>query len=245
MQVLAAVYIRKCLPYLNLAALHSVKSVLSMENWDHNDAVMADVEEKLLNLTSALHCSKSVSPSAPSSSWRPQILTLLQESIYPDEISWMVGDDGMDDQSYSQRAVLDLEGHFRRCFSFTLTTRSETDFLISKSLIATSVTFRTSLADKVANLCCALAHCDSSDCWSSRHTVNLTLIPGILPIAGRLLDVSEGDVSSAVRRRVYTVLTRAIRHHSLDAGLEGLEDATNVIFQGLTDKDRSVRLCAG
>lgn len=63
-----------------------------------------------------------------------------------------------------------------------------------------------------------------------------------LPAIARLLDGPEAEVTSSVRRSVFSAFRPIIQHH---AGSERLEDIMNTIFRGIVDTDRSVRLSAG
>lgn len=104
---------------------------------------------------------------------------------------------------------------------------------------------RIALLDKIAELGCTVAGCKQTDL--SRHSKRLELssLPAGLSIVARFLDGPENEVPSGVRRRAYTVLSNAIKHHTITAEREGLVHASNTILRGLADPDRSVRLGAG
>ncbi len=101
---------------------------------------------------------------------------------------------------------------------------------------------RSTLLEKLAELSCLLAQCDTTDCLAhSLINKSLTIRPYI-PVLGRLLESSEEEASSDIRRRVYQVLLRAFKHHNPD---EVADMAVDMVFKGMNDSDRSVRVSAG
>jgi len=71
-----------------------------------------------------------------------------------------------------------------------------------------------------------------------------TLLPGLNGVV-YVLDGSEEEVNSEVRRLAFASLARVIKHHSWKHSRDGEANAIDCIFRGLGDKERSVRLSAG
>lgn len=115
---------------------------------------------------------------------------------------------------------------------------------IIRPLSATGIASRISLAKDLADLICLLSSCKGPKCSDPCDQQDLATLSPCLVIIKNLFDGSDDEVTSEVRRRTYVALTRIIRHHS-GKSLEGWEDAENVIFRGMKDKERSVRLSAG
>ena len=104
---------------------------------------------------------------------------------------------------------------------------------------------RISLAENLDHLACLLARCNQSDCSSHSEQRNVVTISLCLPVITRLLDGSEAEVTSDVRRKVLAAFNRVIKHHGSECDPDGLERAVQIAFGGITDKERSVRLGAG
>ena len=103
---------------------------------------------------------------------------------------------------------------------------------------------RASLAEHLSKLPCTLAHFGQPECSSVANKLPLYIIPSLLTVLARLLDGREEEVTSLVRRKTYDVLTQAIKHHHLHPD-EGMDHVGDMIFRGIGDKDRSVRLSGG
>jgi hypothetical protein len=116
--------------------------------------------------------------------------------------------------------------------------------VIRRPLDTTSTLARISLAEQLAELPCLLAHFGSSDCLCKSEILAISTIPLGLSVVARLLDGEPDEVTSVVRRKAYHTLGRLVRHHALGAN-NGLEHDIEMIFHGITDKDRGVRLSAG
>jgi len=95
---------------------------------------------------------------------------------------------------------------------------------------------------KLSDLPCLLAYCDKSSCLS--HTTNNEFIEVgfYLPVISVLLNDPTTESAPDVRRRIYSALAFILQHHS---GKEDLELVINLLFSGLADPDRSVKISAG
>ncbi|KAJ7688699.1 hypothetical protein B0H17DRAFT_938064 [Mycena rosella] len=156
--------------------------------------------------------------------WRQQIRESVQEVIFPITIDWMDDDETMSEEDYAQRALDDVKARFER------------------QLVDSDAPARVALADKLVKFAC-----DVCGCEAPHHSKRLKLsaISTGLSVVARFLDGPEDEVSPGVRRRAYVVLSNMIRHHTITPGREGLDHTSNMIFRGIGDLDRSVRLGAG
>lgn len=98
------------------------------------------------------------------------------------------------------------------------------------------------LLEKLAELPCLLAQCDKTDCLAPNLTNKSLTVGPYIPVLGRLLEGSEEEAGSDLRRRVYQVLCRAFRHRNPE---EMVDMAVDMVFKGMNDPDRSVRVSAG
>lgn len=76
-------------------------------------------------------------------------------------------------------------------------------------------------------------------------TPGVSFIPAFMSVVFRLLEGSDGEVTTEVRRHIYEVLRQAVRHHSQGSGRNRLESLAGLIKQGMEHRARSVRLSAG
>ena len=101
------------------------------------------------------------------------------------------------------------------------------------------------VAEQLGKLACLLVHCNQPRCSSDAANEYIATISPCLPVVSRLLEGPEDEVTKDVRQRVFAGFSRVIKHHPRNQRLDGLDDITHVIFHGLIDRDRSVRLAAG
>ena len=85
-----------------------------------------------------------------------------------------------------------------------------------------------------------LARFGSSQCALVTNEIALPMNP---PDLTRLLEGTGDEVTALERRQAYDALARSIKHHSV--AYDRLDLATEAIFRGMRDRDRSVRLGAG
>ncbi|KAJ7784096.1 hypothetical protein B0H16DRAFT_1296839 [Mycena metata] len=83
------------------------------------------------------------------------------------------------------------------------------------------------------------------DLPSHSKRLKLSTLPAGLSVTARFLDGPENEVSPGVRRRAYTVLSDALKHHTITPDRAGLAHASTTILRGVVDPDRSVRMGAG
>jgi serine/threonine-protein kinase ATR len=73
----------------------------------------------------------------------------------------------------------------------------------------------------------------------------LVFASSYVTIASRLLEGNEDEVTPLVRQRVYETLDRVVKHYPSNEDNDGLTRAGKMAIQGMTDKNRTVRLSAG
>ena len=101
---------------------------------------------------------------------------------------------------------------------------------------------RLELAARLAKLPCLLTLCSSEDCSKFRKSDEFSMVHLYLPAMEALLQGTNDEVTPAVRRGVHKALRPILRHRNeADPGQQVLD----LIFRGLSDKDRSTRLQAG
>lgn len=88
-------------------------------------------------------------------------------------------------------------------------------------------------------------HFDQADSVDSPAVRPLATISAGLSVVLRLLDGSEDEVTTDVRRQTLSSFAQVIKRHTLTEDLNGVEHTANVIFTRLKDLDRSVRLSSG
>ncbi|KAJ7639483.1 hypothetical protein FB45DRAFT_977215 [Roridomyces roridus] len=212
---LVASYLGSSLPHLNVDVLQLVHQSVGLK--PEYATLLREVDEKLGNAPTA-------TKSEVGAEWRAQIRDLVQDVIFPITIAWMDDGETMSEEDYAQRALDDVKARFER------------------QLIDTDAQARTNLADQLASLSCAVSRCTQSD---HPKRFKLSTIPAGLSVAARFLDGSDKEVTPGVRRRVYQVLGRLIKHHTFGPEREGLEHLTTTVLRGVVDPDRSARLAAG
>lgn len=175
--------------------------------------------------------------------WRDEIRESVQEIIYPITISWMDDDGAMSEGDYAQRAVDDVKARFERSHYISFVIR-KSDSNTPRQLVDSDAASRIALLDQLAEFICAVSSCKPD---LTQHSKQLTLstLPAGLSVVARFLDGTEDELSPGVRRRAYTILSNAIKHHTITPERDGLAHASNTILRGVVDPDRSVRLGAG
>lgn len=134
----------------------------------------------------------------------------------------------------------DLEGQHTRYTDRVL----QLNVLGYRSLTETNAAFRISMAGHLANLVSLVDQPKPSQSSSGLAMWQIKTIPSGICVIARLLDGPEEEVKRELRRRAYTVLTQVIKHDTNPA-LEGIDHTSKIIFEGIRDVDRSVRLSAG
>ncbi|OBZ70466.1 Serine/threonine-protein kinase atr [Grifola frondosa] len=225
---LAQSYLLLFVPHLDGKPLEVIHEALNTET-------KADIYALLLDtINSRL---KSLHPSgtddaqrildSSTSEWHNLVRASVQAIVEPYELAWMDDGDSLSDLQYIARAFDEIETRFDR------------------PIYNPAPTARQSLARSLVKLLCLLVHPKESECSSSLNKPGISSIPVFLKVATYLLDGSEGEVTAIVRKEVYDMLTRAIRHHTLGFGGGRLEHIASMASRGMKDPERTVRLSAG
>ncbi|KAG6832347.1 hypothetical protein H0H87_001811 [Tephrocybe sp. NHM501043] len=117
--------------------------------------------------------------------------------------------------------------------------------LSHRPLSNTRASFRASLAKNVASLVCLLSHCNGSICSVSFNVEHMPILSSVIDVVIQLLEGPEHEVTSELRRLAFNALIRVIRHHAIKEDNLRFDDIQKIIFRGLADRERSVRLSAG
>ncbi|KAJ6486408.1 hypothetical protein C8R47DRAFT_1216527 [Mycena vitilis] len=217
-------YLRSSLPHFDVQVRRRTRHILAAVDLDREGkALLRELDERLAKDSSSVDETQA-NPAVVALKWREELREMVQDIIFPITISWMDDDRAMSERDYAQRAVDDVKARFER------------------QLVDDDAQSRIALLDQIAKFGCAVSGCDHPQ-HSKR--LNLTTLPAGLSVVARFLDGPEGEVSPGVRRRAYTVLGNALKHHTISPEREGLEHASYTILRGIVDLDRSVRLSAG
>ncbi|CAK5275112.1 unnamed protein product [Mycena citricolor] len=177
----------------------------------------------LYALDDRLHVLSSDTDESADGDWRSKVADTVKGIIKPLGLYWMDDGDTLPEGEYAQRALEEVRRRFERRLEFQDTSS------------------RVMVADKLSSLVCTVSKCAGS---SHSKRLKLSALPAGLTAVARLLDGSTEEVTSAVRRRSYALLSKTIRHHA-STDRDGLDHAATTILRGLDDPDRSVRLNVG
>ncbi len=112
-------------------------------------------------------------------------------------------------------------------------------------MYSTSAQDRLSIAKELARLPCSLVHDPGLPCTQTSRNLGISSIPICFHLSTLLLEGPEEEVASGVRKTVYDVMGKAVRHHSTDLGERLVEVVSAFLLKGMKDGDRRVRLAAG
>ncbi|PBK93781.1 hypothetical protein ARMGADRAFT_1100399 [Armillaria gallica] len=147
--------------------------------------------------------------------WRKLLRTATEGIMLPETLDWMDDDDNMSDRRYIQRAIDDIVGRYSRPLEDTLTS------------------YRLSVIDQLQAFCAFL-----------RPDVRLSTVPLCVALTQSTLDGKPEEITTEVRKRAFKVITDLVKFHSF-GDVEDLTAARQMIFSGMADTDRGVRLVAG
>lgn len=83
------------------------------------------------------------------------------------------------------------------------------------------------------------------DCSVTTREFSMPAIPLCLRVATSILEGPKTEVTPAVRKAVFEAISRGTRHHSMTYSGGALERAAEMIYAGMKDTNRGVRLSAG
>ncbi|KAK7062299.1 Serine/threonine-protein kinase atr [Favolaschia claudopus] len=215
-------YVRSSITHLSADLVRQTRQILT--SYPVNDRGLLRVLDDRIAKDSL---DGSPEDAARTAKWREDIKECVQEIIYPITVAWMEEDGAMAEVDYAQRAVDDVKARFER------------------QLMDSEAPARVALLDKLIHFGCAVSGCQQSDRAPHAKRPNMSTLPSGLSVTARLLDGPEGEVTVPVRRRAYTFLSDAIKHHTITAERDGIDHAATTCLRGISDPDRSVRLVAG
>jgi serine/threonine-protein kinase ATR len=91
---------------------------------------------------------------------------------------------------------------------------------------------------------CPLAHGGDSECLGSASQ-DLLLLSTYKIAIRQLLRGNSSEITATARKWGNQALSYAVRHHSIDLGLEEVDDLVPEMYKSLAHKERAVRLSAG
>ncbi|KAF8076761.1 hypothetical protein FPV67DRAFT_1472577 [Lyophyllum atratum] len=190
-------------------------------------AMKDELEERRKVFSIPGSSNEAESSASAMSEWRQKLQSAVQDMCLPDHILWSDEDEAASEDQLA------------------LTVLDRLNDCTQRPLFETGSAYRIAFAKRLGDLVCLLSHCDGSKCPDASGKQTLaTLFPGLNGVA-RLLQGSEDEVNSEVRRVAFAALAKVVRHHSLKQRRDGLSSVPDIIFPGLADRERSVRLSAG
>jgi serine/threonine-protein kinase ATR len=244
LKALVMSFIRSNIPFVDAGLLQAIRDVVSTIGFGSPD-IIAQLEERQCTLSARNDPIDTITnQSEPMGAlWRQQVRSLVEGMTAPDQFIWTDDDENSTDYHFAQHALLKVSGRFE--MSVGQFPRNQLLKIYCRPLSDASSTARISLAAKLGELTCLLAHCRQPLCSDGAENQYIATIPSCLTVISRLLDGPEAEVTNDVRRRVFAGFKRVIKHHSRNQTLGEFEGVTNIVACGLVDKDRSVRLAAG
>lgn len=226
---LAMLYVSRIIPLLGIGALSVAKTVLSSDTYRDIARIELDaIDRRLAELVSGNTDAGNadISMDLPSSVER---LRTLMQSVFSDpedsgEINTLFGQ-GTD---YSGAVVC----QFIR------------ERVAQKSFVGCDAQRRVSVAKALSESVCPLAHGGDSECLGSASR-DLLLLSTYKIAIRQLLRGDSSEVTATVRKWGNQALSYAVRHHSIDLGLEEVDDLVTELYRSLAHKERAVRLSAG
>ena len=93
----------------------------------------------------------------------------------------------------------------------------------------------------LADLICLLAQCDKTDCTKGHTNDKYLTITPFVPLLIRILGANSADATTEVRTKAFRTIEVILKHHTGDIP----EIVLDLLFRGIADEDRSVRIAAG
>ncbi|EGO02217.1 hypothetical protein SERLA73DRAFT_104608 [Serpula lacrymans var. lacrymans S7.3] len=189
-------------------------------DYDNKSALIREID-KALQAPSNLSAKPDIADQNAISLWRRNVRETVEELIVPDDLHWMDVDEDSPAVLYAQRAADEIQKRF------------------DGPLHMTAGPARLSLAEKICDFPALLSQNEGT------YGPPLSTLPCFMPILTRLLDGLEEEITGLVRRRVFLALAQVIKYHSPKSEMVSMTSALEMIYHGLAEKDRYVRLSAG
>ncbi|KAF5387623.1 hypothetical protein D9615_000714 [Tricholomella constricta] len=221
-------FLRNNIPFADSQALVAMKDAFSIVDLgSQHEAVLAELNERIETLAHSSSNNIEDSDAFAEPGWRQKVQSAVQEIFLPEHIMWSDEEEAAPDDEQSLIAIDRLNERIQR------------------PSLETGTAHRVSFAKRLAGLVCLISHCDGSKCHDAPGKRTLpTLRPG-LPGVARILEGPEDEVNSEVRRLAFAALAKAIHHHGHEYRDVRPAHVLDVVFRGLVDRERSVRLSAG
>ncbi|EGO27933.1 hypothetical protein SERLADRAFT_414152 [Serpula lacrymans var. lacrymans S7.9] len=221
LRFLGSEYIRIRLPSFDPATLSMARDFFEGNNdYDNKSALIREID-KALQAPSNLSAKPDIADQNAISLWRRNVRETVEELIVPDDLHWMDVDEDSPAVLYAQRAADEIQKRF------------------DGPLHMTAGPARLSLAEKICDFPALLSQNEGT------YGPPLSTLPCFMPILTRLLDGLEEEITGLVRRRVFLALAQVIKYHSPKSEMVSMTSALEMIYHGLAEKDRYVRLSAG
>jgi hypothetical protein len=101
---------------------------------------------------------------------------------------------------------------------------------------------RDAVVEKLSNLICVLTRCEDVQCTGETRYIVVFALSDIIE---SMLHGPAGQVTAANHQRAYNTLRHGIRHCSDGTSFHEWSRASEVVFKGVVNKDRGIRLAAG
>jgi serine/threonine-protein kinase ATR len=101
---------------------------------------------------------------------------------------------------------------------------------------------RDAVVEKLSNLISVLTRCEDVQCTGETRYIDVFALSDIIE---SVLRGPAGQVTAADHQRAYNTLRHGIRHYSDGTSFHEWSRTSEVVFKGVINKDRSIRLAAG
>ncbi len=173
----------------------------------------------------------------PLAKWRQRVRIAISSIVDSRHYSWTEIND-VSDKQYALYNLRQINDYFKG-FVFISPMRLRNS-LSTRGSFEASQAPRDAVVEKLSNLICVLTRCEDVQCTGETRYVDVFALSDIIESMLR-----AGQVTTANRRMAYNTLRHGIRHHSDGTSFHEWSRTSEVVFKGVVDKDRSIRLAAG
>ncbi|KAF5371168.1 hypothetical protein D9758_004152 [Tetrapyrgos nigripes] len=209
-------YLCTCITRFEVPVLQNLGSTIKGVHFDTQQRAL--VEQTIKQRLSAITVSSQDQNGEAPTFWRAELQDIAQKLLTPEVVDWM--DDG-DDSRYLQCAIDDIGSQFQQ------------------SLSSAPAETRLAVIDQLQALSSLLTR------YKPVKTYSLSTLSACRAFCDRLLEGSENDVTSEVRRRLFKVVAVLIQYHALNPSDDTLDHVIRPIYLGMRHKQRIVRMSAG
>lgn len=240
-QNLLLAYLRTVLPRASERLLRNIKQALSKDDdlKTRYEGLLADIEQYEARARDMMLDSQPSLAIQSLAHWRQRVRVAIEALVDFQRYPWTEISD-TSDNLYAVHNLRQVKDYLKR-FVYIFPARSKDSQSTSGHLEA-SQTSGDSVVEKVSSLLCVLMRCDDIHCAGETRYTDIFALSDII---GWILLESTGQVTTANRQQVYNILGHGIRHRSVGTSSDDWGCARQIVFKGVLDKDRSVRLAAG